>query len=108
LRTYARERQIKREAEAKARAADKILKPIKENLLAELDGVTSAICGTMLVSVKHTAPALATVTLPSGEKVLWTSVHSIVVGNHVFPASECKLYGGREGGAEIEMQLVAA
>lgn len=101
IKTYVSARLTKKSADAVSRSADKVLKPVKDEILLGLGDAKRAQCGNVFLEVKHGAPVQASVTLPDGIKVPWSDVSTIVVGNHIFPASQCKPYGGREGSTDI-------
>ena len=103
LRDYVAAVSAKKQAEAAARAADKVLQPIKAQLLAALDGATAATCGNAVLTVKNSAAAEATLTLTDGTKLLFADVSGFTIGNKYIAAENVTaIYGGRSGSVTID------
>ena len=93
----------KREAEAAARAADKIVKSLRDELRAAIGPTGAAICGNMILSVKEGAAVAASITLADGRKIDWSRVTSLVIGSEIVSAAGASLFGGRSGSVDIEI-----
>jgi hypothetical protein len=102
LRTYAELRDRQQNADAEARAAKAAADAAKAEILAALGTATAATCGNLIVSVKTGKDAPASVTLATGQKIMWEKVTSLIVGNENVPAADVQtLFGGRAGSVTL-------
>lgn len=102
LRNYVTLQATKKTTAAAAAAADNAVKAARGEILLELGEATAAVCGNMVVSVKTGADAEKTITLATGQKIPWSSVTSLLIGNTTVKGSDViSIYGGRQGSAEV-------
>lgn len=95
---------LKKQADADARAADSQVKSLQAALFPALSGAPSAVCGHYLLTAKETAPAEASLTLTNGQKIRWSEVTAVTIGNRRIPREEiASIYGGRNGSPFIEI-----
>lgn len=98
LRTYVELRDRQQAADAEARATKAAADAAKAEILAALAGAMAATCGNLVVTVEKGKSAAASLTLSSGQKILWEKVTSLIVGNENVPAADVQtLFGGRAG-----------
>jgi len=104
---YAGAVERKKTADAESRAAESVVKQHRATLAAAMDGATTAICGHAVLTLSQTADQAAALTLTSGEKVLWSGVTSVLVGNRHIPMAEIQtLFGGRSGSLRLDVKGV--
>ena len=104
LRGYALLRDMQQKADAEARAAKAAAVAARDEILAALGDATAATCNNLVVTVKVGTAAPASVTLATGQRILWDKVASLLVGNVVVPAGDVKtLFDGRAGSVSLSI-----
>ena len=101
VRDYAAAKKTKAEAESTARSAENTVKALRNELRETMQGQAAAVCDNMVLALKTSADSEAAITLPNGEKIKWSMVSSILIGNRTVAADGVTLYGGRTGSTDI-------
>ena len=101
---YVDNRAIEKEANAEAKAAEKMRKAAQGMLLKEIMPARAAVCGNRVLTVKEGSTSEAAITLKNGRRVLLSDVTYFMVGREKIGVDEIgTLYGGREVGPSIEV-----
>jgi isopentenyl phosphate kinase len=104
VKEYAAAKRAKSEAEKAARNAENVMKKLKDSIIKAMNGSDRAVCEHVVLTVKKTADAAATLTMRDGSTELWSKVTGVLMGNVHVPASDiAKLYGGREGPVALDV-----
>lgn len=104
VRQYALAKADKKEAEAKARAFDKVVKADRQILSTAMEGYVAATCGHAVLTIKESAPKEGAITLKDGRRILLTDVSYFMVGKERVAMSDVKtLYGGAAGSEDIDV-----
>ena len=102
VRDYAAAAARQKTAEAEARAAKQTAESLRNKLLVAVGDVPAALCGNAVLTVKQTAGAEPSLTLRDGDKLAWSAVSGLTVGNKYVAASDvATLYGGRSGSTSL-------
>ena len=97
-------KRAKSAADKAAREAEGLWKAAQAKIRFAIGDAPGAICGSIIVTLKTTAPSPATLTLADGTVIPWSSVVSVLVGNRTVPARDvAKLYGGREPSPSVDI-----
>lgn len=101
---YADNQAAKKKADADSRAADKIIKSARGQLLSAILPARAAVCGNRVLTVKDGTQVEAAITLRNGRRILWSDVSVILVGKERIGTDEvATLYGGRSSEPSIEV-----
>ncbi len=101
---YSDNQQAKKKADADSRAADKIIKSARGQLLSAILPARAAVCGNRVLTVKDGTQVEAAITLRNGRRILWSDVSVILVGKERIGTDEvATLYGGRSSEPSIEV-----
>ena len=102
VRDYAAAAARQKVAEADARAAKQAADSLRGKLLLAMGDAPAAICGNAVLTVKQTAGAEAALTLKAGDKLAWSAVSGLTVGNRYVAADDiATIYGGRSGSTSL-------
>ena len=102
VRDYAAAAARQKAAEADARAAKQVADSLRGKLLLAMGDAPAAICGNAVLTVKQTAGAEAALTLKAGDKLAWSAVSGLTVGNRYVAADDiATIYGGRSGSTSL-------
>lgn len=102
IRAYEAAREVKRKADAASRSASKTYSSLQNQLLNALRGVSTAQCGSLMLTIKRSNASEAALTLRDESKVPWDSVSRIIVGNKDYKAADIiAIYGGKAGSRTI-------
>lgn len=104
IRHYATAKETMRVANATAAAAEKAMKLNKSKILDAMNGAVSAICETTVLTLKTGNPSAATLTLADGEKIDFSDVSMIIVGNRsIMRADITAIFGGRAASETLDV-----
>ena len=102
VRDYAAAAARQKTAEAEARAAKQSAESLRGKLIAAMGDAPAALCGNAVLTRKQTAGAEPSLTLRGGDKLAWSAVSGLTVGNKYVAASDvATLYGGRSGSTSL-------
>lgn len=99
---YLKAREIKREADAKSRAQDSIIKSFVAKLQAAINGAAVARCGDATLALNIGAPVPGTLKLTNKTTVPLAEITVYSKGNEPIYADEVEsIYGGRAGSITV-------